>query len=120
MFLLWTGRGERSVSAVMVPLWLARTSCVNRPSSTSQRRLAPARNTRWLSVERSSMAVASVPAGPPKPSRSATFSLWRSVKSSVTPGSSVAPPRAVKVPRREPSLSSPTGEMLKPLVSRQW
>ena len=66
------------------------------------------------------MAVASVPAGPPKPSRSEVFSVLRTVKSTVTPGSRVAPPRAVKVAMREPSRSSPTGEILKPLVSRQW
>jgi hypothetical protein len=41
------------------------------------------------------------------------------VKSSVTPGSSLAPPRKVNVPIRDPSFSPPVGEMLKPSVARR-
>ena len=49
------------------------------------------------------MAVASVPAGPPKPSRSALLSLWRTREVERDAGQQRRPARTVKVPRREPS-----------------
>ena len=96
-------KNVRSVSAVTVPLWLARNSCVSRPSSVSQRRLAPASSTRWRErraiVEGGRQRAASVGSKSCRSRRDRrVLSLWRTVKSRVTPGSSFAPPRTVSVP----------------------